>query len=194
MRSSRAMRGPSPMRVFRAYPPRSLSPHSDIGRPVFRRPRVVSRVSCVFARFLDRCNAALALRAFPRALHPAPHASLTCPPAPCASSPSRLPPFTRSPAPCLRLFCGGALRAAFSIGKLSAHVATQRIRSLGSAGEHRLHTAGVTGSNPVATTMKDQASRLSAGLFHVNGPRCGASKPVRPDCFGVPSIAEGPRP
>ena len=25
--------------------------------------------------------------------------------------------------------------------------------SLGSAGEHRLHTAGVTGSNPVATTM-----------------------------------------
>ncbi len=27
------------------------------------------------------------------------------------------------------------------------------IWSLGSAGEHRLHTAGVTGSNPVATTM-----------------------------------------
>ena len=28
--------------------------------------------------------------------------------------------------------------------------------SLGSAGEHRLHTAGVTGSNPVATTMRQQ--------------------------------------
>ena len=26
--------------------------------------------------------------------------------------------------------------------------------SLGSAGEHRLHTAGVTGSNPVATTIE----------------------------------------
>ena len=31
------------------------------------------------------------------------------------------------------------------------------IRSLGSAGEHRLHTAGVTGSNPVATTTNDKA-------------------------------------
>ena len=30
-------------------------------------------------------------------------------------------------------------------------------RSLGSAGEHRLHTAGVTGSNPVATTTNDKA-------------------------------------
>ena len=30
-------------------------------------------------------------------------------------------------------------------------------RSLGSAGEHRLHTAGVTGSNPVPTTTNDKA-------------------------------------
>ena len=34
--------------------------------------------------------------------------------------------------------------------------------SLGSAGEHRLHTAGVTGSNPVATTMKLAGRRFLA--------------------------------
>ena len=36
-------------------------------------------------------------------------------------------------------------------------VLVQDYWSLGSAGEHRLHTAGVTGSNPVATTTNDKA-------------------------------------
>ena len=44
--------------------------------------------------------------------------------------------------------------------RIFQHVGThQRIRSLGSAGEHRLHTAGVTGSNPVATTMNHPGRR-----------------------------------
>ena len=38
--------------------------------------------------------------------------------------------------------------------------------SLGSAGEHRLHTAGVTGSNPVATT-RNVPPALTAGGFVV---------------------------
>ena len=37
------------------------------------------------------------------------------------------------------------------------HATKYATRSLGSAGEHRLHTAGVTGSNPVATTTNDKA-------------------------------------
>ena len=42
--------------------------------------------------------------------------------------------------------------------------------SLGSAGEHRLHTAGVTGSNPVATTMKQQVrSLLLLTFFFASG-------------------------
>ena len=48
--------------------------------------------------------------------------------------------------------------------RIFQHVGThQRIRSLGSAGEHRLHTAGVTGSNPVATTINSRP--LLGGAF-----------------------------
>ena len=53
------------------------------------------------------------------------------------------------------------------------------IRSLGSAGEHRLHTAGVTGSNPVATTMRQQViGCFSGGLsfFRHLGRRWGTSE------------------
>ena len=45
-------------------------------------------------------------------------------------------------------------------------VSCETYRSLGSAGEHRLHTAGVTGSNPVATTINSRP--LLGGAFFVS--------------------------
>ena len=76
-------------------------------------------------------------------------------------------------------------------------------RSLGSAGEHRLHTAGVTGSNPVATTTNDKAGIkwfrpfsfkwMAAGSLQEMSHASNASKPafcrtshiLRKRCRGV---------
>ena len=61
------------------------------------------------------------------------------------------------------------------------------IRAVGSVEEHRLHTAGVTGSNPVVPTRKAPLEAILEGLFFSWHPKWTPSLRTRK----IPSAMDG---